>query len=231
MNDSAGHRVARPAAGRLPARMADVDRRREGRAEGRADDGARRRRRAARCAGCSCRPRRRRSPRCSSPRGSCRRRGEWRSPAAAPCRRDRRSAAEVERRHGDRDVAWPTRRHRARTCSRRSSAIAVPTSRAARPTGMPPGSFRLVKKPTRMMPSTGSPIQAASQICAGRPHRDEAQRDAGQRAKQRRTRRDLADERPDEGTDQHDHADDERPGQTGLPRPHRVAGATGRSAA
>ena len=29
---------------------------------------------------------------------------------------------------------------------------------------MPPGSFRSVKKPTRMMPSTGRPIQAASQI-------------------------------------------------------------------
>ncbi len=31
---------------------------------------------------------------------------------------------------------------------------------------MPPGSFRSVKKPIRMMPSTGRPIQAASQICA-----------------------------------------------------------------
>ena len=31
---------------------------------------------------------------------------------------------------------------------------------------MPPGSRMLVKKPTRMMPSTGSPIQAASQIWA-----------------------------------------------------------------
>ena len=44
--------------------------------------------------------------------------------------------------------------------------MAVPTSSAARPTGIPPGSRMLVKKPTRMMPRTGSPIQAASQICA-----------------------------------------------------------------
>ena len=47
--------------------------------------------------------------------------------------------------------------------------MAVPTSSAARPIGMPPGSRTLVKKPTRMMPSTGRPIQATAQICpAGR---------------------------------------------------------------
>ena len=44
--------------------------------------------------------------------------------------------------------------------------IAVPTSSAASPTGMPNGSFTSVKKPIRMMASTGRPIQAASHICA-----------------------------------------------------------------
>ena len=44
--------------------------------------------------------------------------------------------------------------------------IAVPTSRAARPTGMPKGSFRLVKNPIRMITSTGSAIQAVSHIWA-----------------------------------------------------------------
>ena len=44
--------------------------------------------------------------------------------------------------------------------------IAVPTNSAARPIGIPPGSRMLVKKPTRMMPSTGRPIHAASQIWA-----------------------------------------------------------------
>ena len=44
--------------------------------------------------------------------------------------------------------------------------MAVPTSSAARPTGMPNGSFMFVKKPMRMIAMTGSPIQAASHICA-----------------------------------------------------------------
>ena len=44
--------------------------------------------------------------------------------------------------------------------------IAVPTSSAARPTGIPNGSFTSVKKPIRMIASTGRPIHAASHICA-----------------------------------------------------------------
>jgi hypothetical protein len=44
--------------------------------------------------------------------------------------------------------------------------IAVPTSSAASPTGIPNGSFTFVKKPMRMMAITGRPIQATSHICA-----------------------------------------------------------------
>lgn len=44
--------------------------------------------------------------------------------------------------------------------------IAVPTSSAASPTGMLPGSFRSVKKPIRMITITGSAIHSASNICA-----------------------------------------------------------------
>ena len=45
-------------------------------------------------------------------------------------------------------------------------AIAVPSSRAASPTGMSPGSFRPVKKPIRMITITGRAIHGASNICA-----------------------------------------------------------------
>ena len=45
-------------------------------------------------------------------------------------------------------------------------AIAVPSSSAARPTGMLPGSFRSVKNPIRMITITGSAIHSASNICA-----------------------------------------------------------------
>ena len=44
--------------------------------------------------------------------------------------------------------------------------MAVPTSSAINPMGMLPGSFTSVKKPIRMMASTGRPIQATSHICA-----------------------------------------------------------------
>ena len=44
--------------------------------------------------------------------------------------------------------------------------IAVPTSSAASPTGIPNGSLTSVKKPIRMIAITGRPIQAASHICA-----------------------------------------------------------------
>ena len=102
--------------------------------------------------------------------------------------------------------------------------IAVPTSSATRPTGMLPGSFTSVKKPIRMIASTGRPIQAASHICAAGPHRDERDRDAGQGAQHRRARGELADVGADESADDDDDADHERPGQTGLPGLDRVLG-------
>ena len=57
-----------------------------------------------------------------------------------------------------------------------------------------------------------------------RPHRDERDRDARERAEHGRPRRVLANGRADERAEQHDHADDERPGQTRLPGQDRIVG-------
>jgi hypothetical protein len=50
-----------------------------------------------------------------------------------------------------------------------------------------------------------------------RPERDERDRDAGERAEHRRARRVGADPRADERAEEHDHADDEAPREPGLP--------------
>ena len=100
--------------------------------------------------------------------------------------------------------------------------IAVPTSSAARPTGMPTGSLMLVKKPIRMIASTGRPIQAASQICAaGRIEMKVIEMPASVPSIAARGVI-LRMYGPDEGADHHDHADHERPRQAGFPGPHRV---------
>ena len=57
-----------------------------------------------------------------------------------------------------------------------------------------------------------------------RAHRDEGDRDAGQRAEQRGARRDLADDGRDEAADHQHEALDEHPGQAGLPALDRIAG-------
>ena len=63
-----------------------------------------------------------------------------------------------------------------------------------------------------------------------RPHRDERQRDAGERAEHRRARRQVADRRPDEGADQDDAADDEGPGEARGPGLRRRPWSPGTSA-
>src|SRR3984957_4602230 len=50
-----------------------------------------------------------------------------------------------------------------------------------------------------------------------RPHRDEGDRNAGERAEQRRARRDLADDRRDEAADHQYEALHEHPGEARLP--------------
>ncbi|WP_344937217.1 hypothetical protein [Actinoplanes nipponensis] len=60
---------------------------------------------------------------------------------------------------------------------------------------------------------------------SGRVHRDEGDGDAGQGAQQGGAGRVPADVRADEGSDQHDHPDDERPRDAGRPRLDRVLGA------
>ena len=58
----------------------------------------------------------------------------------------------------------------------------------------------------------------------GRTHRDEGDRDPGQRPEHRRARREAPDRRPDKGAQQHNEPDDETPHQPRLPRQHRVLG-------
>ena len=90
--------------------------------------------------------------------------------------------------------------------------IAEPTSRAASPTGMLKGSRIPVKKPIRMMASTGIAIHSASHIwAAGRIEMNAMEIPA--RVPSRAARGgEAADVGPDEGADQHDAADDEAPG-------------------
>ena len=57
-----------------------------------------------------------------------------------------------------------------------------------------------------------------------RPHRDEGDGDAGERAEQGRARRDLADIGRDEAADHQDEALEEHPDETGRPALERVAG-------
>ena len=57
-----------------------------------------------------------------------------------------------------------------------------------------------------------------------RTHRDEGNRNAGQRTQHRRPRRHCAQLRPDEGAEQDDDADDEAPGESAVPGEHRVLG-------
>ena len=56
------------------------------------------------------------------------------------------------------------------------------------------------------------------------PHRDEGDRDAGERAEQRRARRDAADDRRDEAAGHQDEALHEHPGEPSLPCLHRIFG-------
>ena len=82
-----------------------------------------------------------------------------------------------------------------------------------------------------MIAKQTTPMTGVMNISSAGPHRDEGDRDAGQRAEQRRARRDLADDGRDEAAGHQHEALDEHPGEPGLPALDRIAGLAARSAA
>ena len=86
-------------------------------------------------------------------------------------------------------------------------------------------------KPMMMIASTGSAIHSASHICAaGRIEMNVIEMPASVPSSAARgVKRRIA--RPDEGADEDDHADDERPREAGLPGLDRVVRSAATSAA
>ena len=105
-----------------------------------------------------------------------------------------------------------------------SQPMTEPTMIAARPPGMPNGSRTPAVHDSRMIANVASAIHGGVEHLERRAHRDERHRDAGQRPEHRRARRVLPDRRADERADHDDDADEERPGEPGLPGLHDVAG-------
>ena len=103
-------------------------------------------------------------------------------------------------------------------------AISMPTAIATRPAGMPFGYLHAAEPAHQDDGEADQADHRRHEHFERRPHRDEGDRDAGERAEQRRARRDPADVGRDEAADHQDEALEEHPDQAGLPALDRIAG-------
>src|SRR2546423_3655932 len=100
--------------------------------------------------------------------------------------------------------------------------MSMPTAIATSPAGMPFGYLKPWNQLTMMMAKHVSPMIGVMYISSAGRMEMKVMENAGERAEQRRPRRDLADVGGDEAADHQDEALEEHPDQARLPALDRI---------